>query len=1071
MSYTLSSNWTLGITPVCHYDWSSRIGPIGDDIWITDDISGNENHIHAPGAVAPKLAECTLAEAPTGANRCAVFTGSECLSGVIDYTNEDVQFVVIGIPDQTSDTTMPIMALVNTSVTNASQNYKALYYEKSNQAVRILSYATPTTRGFLAPSIVDSMQGILSGNEAVAFRKGSDIGTGELATITTRSGGWPQTWTLGSCDKIIIGRNDTSTGTYHFSGRILEILVFDHDLSTFEQFKLDSYIKEKYDTENKRSVNGFCYDFPGNTDSYIEIEEENNSLCLQTKKNSSNYIDTSFGMEFWTKFDSSVFEDELTPTNNNAYRVLAWGIRGGYENEIRFRVMLRTTGSRPYLYCGFGTQGNVMNSSDEVQIVPDRWHHIRMQFELEPTNAYGNGETVVYIDGVDTITQTNPVGTSYVYSGGASSSNRIFLGSFPREWPFMYWDSDWALPHKGQIADFRFWSGSPSISGMTFMQNADSETTGGASPSDLTYGTTIPILSAARQPAELPRLQGKHLPVYNKSITWNQYSLGNLQLRDSDMAALSGSRYGASFYSTHFYLNNNKFRTVDWCRDWFADGDQSSAGYQFNVSNCAIRSLSGWNDSTFAANARFTYLYLNYNLLTDVNGLSGVKNMVQMYLNYNRIKDISAFQSLTSTVTTYIDFSNNNIDTIPYGAFQYLPNLTSVKFTNNPLSSIGGFYPNNSIITLNLQSPRSDIDGNSPPLAGLDSAFHLPELKWVYLNYTTLNDTVLPPASGQKIIYIDATGSNFTDVSMLGDQIKTDPYYNVSSTTHAVYDSVLLQNNPLDVPAWNSFGASTKRLKVMNRLNLRGTGIEDLRPFDGSWNCPGRGYFHITRTDIHYCYLPEVVTNTPNSLGVLKKSYELQCLHIGENATGKGFQGTSLDELFTSTGLDNTRQEYYDKKSFHHTYVQYADNLTDLDWLTADSFAGCSYLYLSNAGALDYSSFQSVVSNLVNLKAQGVTRLSRIYLEGSLWDTKQKYGGTAYQSYCDSNPSHSYCDYIDSDYYICDGVDGTGSGLSVQAQIKKDLWDAGIKLSFTNRDTGYNPNALGNYANIYTCPI
>ena len=111
-----------------------------------------------------------------------------------------------------------------------------------------------------------------------------------------------------------------------------------------------------------------------------------------------------------------------------------------------------------------------------------------------------------------------------------------------------------------------------------------------------------------------------------------------------------------------------------------------------------------------------------------------------------------------------------------------------------------------------------------------------------------------------------------------------------------------------------------------------------------------------------------------------------------------------------------------------------------------ENFAGVHYCYLSYCPNLDYTAFAAIASSLITLKNNNEIRLKRIDIYGGLWDQNQDNGT----------------------YFRC-----SGSSLSPQAQLKVNLancGNGGIELNMYPLNTTTNPERLGNYAQLPTCP-
>ena len=136
-----------------------------------------------------------------------------------------------------------------------------------------------------------------------------------------------------------------------------------------------------------------------------------------------------------------------------------------------------------------------------------------------------------------------------------------------------------------------------------------------------------------------------------------------------------------------------------------------------------------------------------------------------------------------------------------------------------------------------------------------------------------------------------------------------------------------------------------------------------------------------------------------------------------------------------------TRDEAYNVWFGRYTHMTH-NTISDLSWLLNPQAAGIQYLYMSRCPNVTYESFAAIKDQLINLKQTTNMRLTYIQLDYTDWDIKQYVG--------DLGP-------------IC--VNGV---RSPQLQLKKDLWDVGIKLSFRGINSSY-PQTLGTSTQLPTC--
>lgn len=952
----------------------------------------------------------------------------------------------------------------------------------------------------------------------------------------------------------------------HWGGKCSEIFIFDEPLSVADQQIMDDYIESRYNTTRSRLVGDNCMNFTDPHKSKVDIHtSRDNPNTFTFPKHGGfdyyqGYLKAHFWWSMWVKFDPVLWTDTSTVAPSgyrynqsnpatSVYRRIMTMAGDKRDTSNRTDLSLRTDSGKPHLYSW--TLGGGMSLTSTAggtrQMEPDRWFHVLVtcvpERVMDPTlntNRNGSHKIAVYVDGL----LSSWKASSSHYSNVAKFSNHIRLGARDRTYP-RHDSTDHHPGFIGQIANFTYGVGDnpygvgdPGMTDLTASTNNPtlsalpppfervniiktqdfvSQTPGGENRTNQADYTVVPYLSSMKLNDDVPLVHGKRSIYSGRSVSnvrWSQY-LNSGNFSNTDFHGLSGTRFRKSFHNTHLYFDWNQLSGVEFCREWFQFlPDEpiyiNSNGYQLQLRNNQLETLSGFTGSDFSGNSKYSYSYFDYNNITSTDGVEFLDKHERIYLGYNRISDISSLvNASTANSCIYLSLEGNRFRELPTGVFQNYKNLTNVYLTSNSLTSIEGlepWAPKLAQVRVNTQwYTHSAVDAGYEyaPMRGFEVLFTSNAMRTIYANGTKWETTVIPPMTGTNLTFLDFSHSNLTDISNLVTNPVADVnMYNTQGSLCAdevPYDSIFLNNNPdLGNGSLGAHALSGRNISVFNRLNLQGTQLSDYRIFSKSWDHPNRSYWYSARGDIHYFRCSNHAANTPESLGSFKNAYQMQTFYGGAYSSTDHLTAGSLDEMFTNTGLNKTRGDFYDKRFCNYMYLNYS-HLTDVSWLSADNAAGIRYLYLEYTPNLDYQTWEAVTPTLVALKQAGDIRLERIFLTGSLWDRKHAGGGHKYQEYMNThyptNPSgHSYSRWTlsarmsgyhydaqwypnlylsagDNFYTLCDGVSGEGSSFSTQAQIKKDLWDAGIKMGFTASNTDWHQYlGLYNVAVPSVCP-
>lgn len=480
-----------------------------------------------------------------------------------------------------------------------------------------------------------------------------------------------------------------------------------------------------------------------------------------------------------------------------------------------------------------------------------------------------------------------------------------------------------------------------------------------------------------------------------------------------------------------------RFKNLSAFVDVLATGGNYNHYNQFTAKSGRIETLQHLRGSKFNERSNWYIFDVSSNRLTDVDGLQDLKRATYLRLNNNQISDLSAFADLESDClfdTKEINLSYNSITNIPAGTFSNFNDTSkTLNLVGNPLTTLDNV---------------SDLAGVSYLLA--DSAYYtdnssisdlsnLTALRTLQIN-STPNITALPDLTQTKLQYIQLrNNSDLTDVSSLADPISTDSspsHSSATSATDALYyffqisDCVSLDEAPLITRA-----AAGGRISVVGRLWVHNQPqLNDLTIFQNSYQDDTFGY--KTNHDHARLNLDNTgVTDTANSLGIMRNFKYCARIYL------QGCDTPTLHQHVMPSNPAITRDEAYN--IWFGRYFHLNNNtISDLSFLLNPQAAGIQYLYLDRCPNVTYESFAAIKDQLINLKQTTNMRLIYISLTYTDWDTKQYVG--------DLGP-------------IC--VNGA---LSPQLQLKKDLWDVGIKLNFRPIHTSY-PESLGNSSQLPTC--
>ena len=535
--------------------------------------------------------------------------------------------------------------------------------------------------------------------------------------------------------------------------------------------------------------------------------------------------------------------------------------------------------------------------------------------------------------------------------------------------------------------------------------------------------------------SKLPDLAGGKLKLRDHPIhTYPPCHLGNgFNMYNPDFTGLESNIN----CNNRIQTSGGRFKNLSAFVDILGAESAFNHNSQMLLTHGRLETLSHLRGSNFNERGNWYVFDVSHNRLTDIDGLQDLKKASYLRLNDNNISDITAFTEMEPDAlqgTIELNLRNNNITSLPAGVFdKFDSTLKRIYLSGNPLTTIDNLSSTPGMH--NLDCSGSHYTGNES-IADLSNCT---QLQYLTMNYTP-NITALPDLTQTDLLQLQAINNpDLTDISSLADAIKpttTTQYSTMVSETDAILHQLIITNNPSlsETPLINRFNAGG-RITVNGNLTLSNNPqINDLRIFQNSLQ-------DDTYTQKqHHAYARAAfentgVTDTANSLGIMRN------FKYGNRVYLNSCDTPTLHQHAFPSNPTLTRDEAYNVLFGRYFYLTY-NSINDLSFLLNPQAAGIQYLYMDRCPNVSYESFAAIKDQLINLKQTTNMRLIYIGMSYTDWDNKQYVG--------DLGP-------------IC--VNGT---RSPQLQLKKDLWDVGIRLSFRAVSTSY-PESLGNSSQLPAC--
>ena len=451
-----------------------------------------------------------------------------------------------------------------------------------------------------------------------------------------------------------------------------------------------------------------------------------------------------------------------------------------------------------------------------------------------------------------------------------------------------------------------------------------------------------------------------------------------------------------------------------------------------------VETLSHLRGSLFNKRSRWHIFDMNRNRLTDLDGIQDLKQVQYLRLSYNQISDISALTELEEGALTSLyelDLTYNKIESLPTGAFSKLDSSAKyIKLDGNPLTTL-----NNISTASNLQviSVNTDLFTGDESISDLSNCLNLRGLIMYGPNITTLPD--LSSTDLQSLTIYN--NPDLVDVSTTSNVIKDSnvlDYSSAVSTTDSLYWNYSIYNCPnVDWDLIEAKAASGDRISVSGRLYLYSNpNLKNLTVFQNSYQ--DDTYSYKTRHDLaRFDVRNTAVEDTASSLGIMKNFRYCAGIYL-QNCPNVH----SLHQHAMPSDPPFDRDYYYNNWFGYYTYLD-SSSISDLSFLLNPQAAGIYALQLYSCPNITYESFAAIKDQLINLKKTTNMRLWVIYITGTGLETKFISG--------ESGP-------------VCtDGV------LNPEAQLKSDLWDAGIRLVGNSWRYTNDPYRLGSSSQRPQC--
>jgi hypothetical protein len=1029
MSYTLKPGSIISPTPLSHHDFTQLPLTAGESIDACPDISGNGNDVtQSASANQPIMLVLPEILAPPTANKYAKFMGSHWLDVSLSspITTEPVEMIIVGFVDQSSSG--GIMTVRNSNGTaSAGTTYVYAGINSSGTSFRmykyniygsVTSYATP-----LSPIL---LHGRIPDHKRVTITAGSSHDTiSELTKLSAGSYGDPGSIDPMPFDQLVYGKAEDGNGTPNLwtNGYIAEALLFDTALSDTDRDTIFEYLQEKHDLNRSRRVGDYCLSYDGTGYTEIDLSAE-----IPSTKTHQNRPPREIDM--WVQpLTGDVIIDDFS------HEQLI------YSPDKPMTGQYLSVRYRPYL-----SQLIMLSrgATKTIKINPGEWQHIRFSYDIE------NNKTHIILNGQIVYTYAS-------YTGARPPDlDKIYLGGVPDE----MFNRD---PESNHYANLSYRNFRGKIAGIrqSFEDRKGEYSDTHAWP---TLQTTTPSGSYYRPRAERGRLPlneaiGRNVSTIPKYL--NKYpsslerpfggSISNTSSNLPDLIDYDIPSLSASLYNCQLYFNGNDLTNID-ALSAFDFSNRNTSSYYCYFQDNRITDIRALSNSSMLQDGRWYHLRFDVNRLTNVDALSSVTYAQVIYLNINRrLSGIDGLVAMNNPAMTTLYARHTNIKSFPANSFAGCPNLTYVSMYNSALSSLDGLE-NTSITNLYVNTQYSSS-------LNIDALADMPSMKWLEVYHNTLDDPDnFPSLEKTNMSHFSGYSTNLTDLSFLTTPVSSEIWGETSTPTTAYWENVYASTTSLSGSHLITAGNNTsKRVNILNNLSLyNNPEVEDLRLFAPSYDqrASTTGYYAGNISYNRVMLNSTGITNTDNSIGVMKNWWRSNRLNAENNP-----QLTTLDKMFTNTGLLYARDHYY--TNYFMRRLELDDcGIDDVDWMLADNFAGVEHVEL-NGNPIDFPAFQAIATQLVALKTNSDIRLNYINLVGTTWDTKHSYGGENYQ-----NSIYG----TSAEYTLCNGVSGVGTGLSPQGQLKKDLWDVGIKLNFSSPSQAYHPNYLGPSTQLRTCP-
>jgi hypothetical protein len=1134
MSYSLQHNTTKSIakTPIAHYDFTKLSGTVGQPISAVPNQAGglaleqnNTNH-------QPTLQQMTTASGDT--YNVATF--------IRDSSGD---FLLVDLPTGVGNTSSEPFTLIAVCTTQAGSegdgilevrnpthaSYNSISIRKnygrfSAGEKNLFAYMpdnashTPNQLNFVEAQYFEAdstgpHHGITISCQMNIDASSSLLSGGEVEQSLNQYAGPYSRLTVGR--RTYNSTTDTNGSIYPYEGKIAEVFVFDDLLTETDRQTIRDYVQEKYDIQRKGLVGSKCLELSEQDYAVVDCsttttgpEARSQSHVLETglRRPYNYFIDTWFMYTGEHRYgsDSGRYGQILSLRSENR-------TDGG-------GISLRLDRNYPYMQLyAFGLSHNIGN----VSYIPvHKWMHIRFGID------YIENKIKLWIDG-ELKAEVGNYTTNYWWLHTPSD---IILGMCSDQ-VSKYWqtqtDSATYTSCPGKHAGVRLSTTAEPLTSIVAAESITtmpSTTTGGdflVDREDMGLYPLYESIVTTEDTNRFPLIHGTYKQTASNVfgtnlILTNRYMPDVRDIENPDLIN--------SFVGSHLYLAQNGIKTLYPLRDLFEDGRLNGVNSNhLRLENNRIESLVDMKGSTFLSNGRWYTIYLDNNPLVTDDGIQELNACVQFHMKY--VKTLTSLDYIDQAewpgCNTFNISNCYNLQTITPSAFKGMPALGSIymtgcrSLTTAPVlrfdgqdQSTNSYYINldgcNMLDFSPLESDRLSylITTNQVHENEIDLSF-LTTCSWLYrinAGGNNYSNNTLPDFSNSRLYWAQFDSTNIEDLTFLTTAVK--PGYNVlgaNSSTDALYDTMYLYNMKLSAGNMVTLGNdSSKKISVMDELQINNNPeLNDLRVFSKSFSFPVRSSWYNGNVSHHRAYLNNCnLTDTANSIGSMKHWWQCCRLELYHNPNL-----TSLNNLFTNS-VTATRDQYYDSNSFSTVGAQNCA-INDVSWMLNTSFAGVKHINLSY-NPIDYQSWANISSQLIALKNAGDIRLETVNMIYTAWDNKHCGGGYWYIYYPTNNstikssrsPGRTPTGEVDpvdgwvytapltaSEYFRCTSS-GTGTSLSPQAQLHKDLADAGIKLSFTGvgsnwnhaNGTYYHPHGLpgdpvyyGTSGPAYVCPI